>query len=71
MKHPKWWVEGAEVTIAQANQKKLSPKDKSYPADIHGLERLRQDLIAKSCEGWAYTLAEDCRKLIEWRDGGK
>lgn len=71
MTYPKWWVDGAEVTITQANKKRLSPKDKSYTADHQGLESLRQDLMAKSSEGWAYTLAEDCRKLMEWRDGGK
>lgn len=71
MTYPSWWMEGAEEVITQAKNSKLVAKDASYPIDKKGLESLKLDLEAKSSEGKAYLLADDCRKLIDWRDGGK
>lgn len=71
MNYPSWWKEAAETIIVEANKKNLIPKEQSYSIDLSGIEKLRQHLMAKGDKPATYLLSEDCRKLIEWRDGGK
>jgi len=77
MPEPVWWEEGAGQVIKQAKKHvKIKWEDESAPKPTReGLERL-QMLLSQVPNGEqksspVYLLEQDCRKLLEWKDGGR
>ena len=74
---PSWWEEGAATVIKTAKKHvKIKWEDESAPKPTReGLERL-QMLLSQVPNGEqksspVYLLEQDCRKLLEWKDGGR
>lgn len=77
MSMPSWWEEGA-ATVIKTSKKyvKIKWEDESAPKPTReGLERL-QMLLSQVPNGDqksspVFLLEQDCRKLLEWKDGGR
>ena len=77
---PSWWVEGAVKVIDQAKKhivksgQKWDPETCPKP-DLHGISTLRGMLSivpnGDQKSSPVFLLEQDCRKLLEWRDGGR
>lgn len=72
---PQWWVEGATKVISKA-KKYVKWSDENAPRpDKDGIFKLRMMLSAipngPQKKSPVFLLESDCRKLIEWIDGGK
>ena len=77
MTMPSWWEEGADRVIKQAKKHvKIKWDEETAPKPTRsGLEQLK-GLLSQVPNGEqksspVYLLEQDCRKLLEWKDGGK
>lgn len=74
---PSWWEEGAATVIKTAKKHvKIKWDDETAPKPTReGLERLRGLLFqvpnGEQKSSPVYLLEQDCRKLLEWKDGGR
>ena len=74
---PSWWEQGAANVIKTAKKYvKIKWEDESAPKPTpEGLRQL-QGLLYQVKNGDqkhspVFLLEEDCRKLLEWKDGGR
>lgn len=77
MTMPSWWEEGAANVIKTAKKHvkiKWDAEDAPRPTR-EGLERLQMLLYQVPNGGQksspVFLLEQDCRKLLEWKDGGR
>lgn len=71
---PSWWVEGAEKVIAAAKKHVKSWGEEPPTPTRFGIERLR-NMLYNTPNGDlkhspVHLLEQDCRKLLEWKNGG-
>ena len=77
---PSWWEEGAAIVIKSAKKyiqgNKIKWDDETAPKPTReGLIQL-QALLSQVPNGDpksspVFLLEQDCRKLLEWKDGGR
>lgn len=67
---PQWWTDAASTVIEKGKRKLNIKADESQGLDSTeaGLVLLRAKLVTASGLGEFYLLAEDCRKLLEWKE---
>ena len=64
---PSWWEEGAAIVIKSA--KKYIQGNKIKWDDETAPKPTREGLI--QLQALLSLLEQDCRKLLEWKDGGR
>lgn len=77
MSEPTWWEEGASRVLKLSKKYvKINWDDEQAPKPTRdGLAKLRE-LLSQAPNGLqksspVFLLEEDCRKLLEWKDGGQ